>query len=211
MRAMRVHELGAPLRLDDAAVPEPGKGEVRLRIEACGVNFADTLMVKGTYQEKPELPFSPGMEVAGVVDAVGEGVGFPKVGDRVAGLSGNGGFAEYALAPALACVPVPAAMPAAHAAAFLVAYGTSHVGLDYRARLKPGENLLVLGAAGGVGLTAVEIGKLMGATVIACARGTEKLAVAKGMGAGASAYSAKPPLPESPATRSPTLGKPTPS
>ncbi|MEM9011554.1 MAG: NADPH:quinone oxidoreductase family protein [Pseudomonadota bacterium] len=183
MRAMRVHALNEPLRLDEAETPSPGPGEVLLRVEACGVNFGDTLMVKGTYQEKPDLPFAPGMEVAATVAAQGEGVKFPKVGDRVAALSGHGGFAEHVCAPATSCVPVPDGMPAEHVAAFLVAYGTSHVGLDYRAKLQPGETLLVLGAAGGVGLTAVEIGKLMGATVIACARGAEKLAVAREVGA----------------------------
>ncbi|MEO1688089.1 MAG: alcohol dehydrogenase catalytic domain-containing protein, partial [Pseudomonadota bacterium] len=153
MRAMMLEELNQPLRLKDVAVPEPGPGQVRLKIEACGVNFADTLIVQGKYQEKPPLPFAPGAEVCGVVDAAGEGVSLA-VGTRVAGLIGSGGFADYALAPAVACVPVPAEMPAEQAAGFLIAYGTSHVGLEHRARLQPGETLLVLGAAGGVGLTA---------------------------------------------------------
>ena len=183
MRAMRLNALGESLKLEDVAAPEPGAGEVRLKLEACGVNFADTLVIHGKYQEKPDLPFSPGAEVCGVVEAVGEGVSAPKVGQRVAALIGNGGMAEAALAPAAACVPVPDGMDPKIAAAFLIAYGTSHVALDYRARLKPGERLLVLGAAGGVGLTAVEIGKVMGAEVIACARGADRLAVCKEMGA----------------------------
>jgi NADPH2:quinone reductase len=183
MRAMRVHDLGQPLTMDDTPLPEPGKGEVRLKIEACGVNFADTLTVQGKYQEKPALPFAPGGEVCGVVDAVGDGVTSPKIGQRVAALIGVGGFAEYANARALTCIPTPDGMPSEEAAAFFIAYGTSHVALDYRARLKPGETLLVLGAAGGVGLTAVEIGKLMGATVIACARGADRLEIARQKGA----------------------------
>ena len=182
MRAMRLHALDEPLVMEDVPPPEPGEGQARLRIEACGVNFADTLIVQGKYQEKPELPFAPGAEVCGVVEAVGPGAGL-SVGDRVAALIGHGGFAEQALAPAAACVPVPEKMPAEEAAGFLIAYGTSHVALDYRARLQAGERLLVLGAAGGVGLTAVEIGKLMGAEVIACARGAERLAVTREKGA----------------------------
>ena len=183
MRAMRVHEPGGRLVAEDLALPEPGPGEVRLRVAACGVNFADTLMVKGTYQETPDLPFAPGMEVAGVVTALGAGVTAPAVGTRIAVLCGAGGFAEEALAPAAACRAVPDDVPFDVAAALQVTYGTSHLALDHRAGLRPGERLLVLGAAGGVGLTAVEIGALMGAEVIACARGPEKLAVARAKGA----------------------------
>jgi len=183
MRAMQIHELGGDLTYTtDAPRPKPGSGEVLIRVAACGVNFADTLMVKGKYQEKPELPFSPGMEISGEIAEVGEGVTL-SVGQRVAAMCGNGGFAEYAIAPAAAVVETPTEMPHADAAAFLIAYGTSHVALDYRVNMQPGENLLVLGAAGGVGLTAVEIGKLMGANVIACARGAEKLGIAKHTGA----------------------------
>ncbi|MGB0506960.1 MAG: NADPH:quinone oxidoreductase family protein [Pikeienuella sp.] len=182
MKAMLVHELGGALQLDQSPRPEPGPGQALIRVRACGVNFADTLMVQGKYQEKHDLPFAPGMEIAGVVEQVGESVSLP-LGSRVAALCGHGGFAEYALAPASSCVPIPDKMPDTDAAAFLVAYGTSHVALDYRVNLKPGENLLVLGAAGGVGLTAVEIGKLMGANVIACARGQKKLEFAARAGA----------------------------
>lgn len=181
MKAMRVHEAGGSLVAEDIATPEPGAGEVLLKINACGVNFADTLMLKGTYQATPPYPFAPGMEVCGTV--VG-GKALPE-GTRVAAMIGAGGFAEYATAPATTCVPVPGTMTDAHAAGFMVAYGTAHLGLEHRARLKAGETLLVLGAAGGVGLTAVEMGKLMGARVIAAARGADKLAVAKAAGADA--------------------------
>jgi NADPH2:quinone reductase len=183
MRAMQIAELGQPLAPVTLPVPEPGPGEVRLRVHACGVNFADTLMARGQYQEKPPLPFVPGMEMCGTVEALGPGAEGPGPGTRVACFAGRGGFAEAAVVPARLCVPVPDAMPDTEAAGFLVAYGTSHLGLDHRARLRPGETLLVLGAAGGVGLTAVEIGKLMGATVIASARGADKLAVAEAAGA----------------------------
>jgi len=183
MRAMRVHELGQPLRLDDVPLPEPGPGQVRLRVLACGVNFADTLIVRGRYQEKPELPFAPGLEVCGVVEALGEGVDGPAPGTRVAATCGTGGFSEQVLAPARACVAVPDSMSDVQAAAFQVAYGTSHLALAHRARLAAGERLLVLGAAGGVGLTAVEIGRLMGAEVVAVARGAARLEAAREAGA----------------------------
>ncbi|WP_299625033.1 NADPH:quinone oxidoreductase family protein [uncultured Tateyamaria sp.] len=183
MRAMQVTELGKPLEMRDVAKPDPAPGEVLVRIEACGLNFGDLLIVKGTYQEKPALPATIGMELSGTIEALGEGVAHLAVGQRVAAYSGFGGLAEYAALRAEICVPIPDEMTAVDAAAFLIAYGTSHVGLDYKAALKPGERLLVLGASGGVGLTAVELGKLMGAQVIACARGPEKLAIAKEAGA----------------------------
>jgi NADPH2:quinone reductase len=183
MRTMRVHELGGPLVADTAFPPEPGPGAVRLRVHACGVNFADTLMVQGKYQERQTPPFAPGMEVCGTVEALGEGVAGLALGQRVAAVCGAGGFAEAVCAPAAACVPVPDAMPDTVAAALQIAYGTSHLALAHRARMRPGERLLVLGAAGGVGLTAVEVGKLMGAEVIAVARGAERLAVAREKGA----------------------------
>ncbi len=182
MRAMQLVELGQPLQLVDVDRPEPGAGEVLVRIEACGLNFGDTLIIKGTYQEKPPLPATLGMEISGVVEAVGAGATL-KVGQRVASYTGFGGLAEYAAIPETICVPIPDSMSAVDAAAFLVAYGTSHVALDYKAHLQPGETLLVLGASGGVGLTAVELGKVMGAKVIACARGAEKLDIARKAGA----------------------------
>ncbi|MEM8981178.1 MAG: NADPH:quinone oxidoreductase family protein, partial [Pseudomonadota bacterium] len=141
------------------------------------------LMIKGEYQDTPEPPFTLGMEVAGTVESVGTDVKSPPVGSRVAVFGGSGGLAEYGVFPADRCVLLPDDMPFTDAAAFLVAYGTSHMALDYKAQLQPAETLLVLGAAGGVGLTAVEIGKVMGAQVIACARGLEKLEVAQKAGA----------------------------
>ncbi len=183
MRAMQVVELGQSLEMRDISMPTPKPGEVVVRVAACGLNFGDLLIVKGTYQEKPALPATIGMEMSGTISAVGDGVEGLNVGQRVAAYSGFGGLAEYAALPAQVCVPIPDEMSFTDAAAFLVAYGTSHVGLDYKARMQPGERLLVLGASGGVGLTAVELGKLMGAEVIACARGAEKLAVAKAAGA----------------------------
>ncbi|MEI2805448.1 NADPH:quinone oxidoreductase family protein [Albidovulum sp.] len=183
MRAFTIERYGESPRLRERPVPEPGPGQVRVRIAACGLNFADLLMIEGKYQERPEPPVTLGMEAAGVVDALGPGVAGPAPGTRVAVFAGQGGLADYGCFPAGACLPIPGAMPFAHAAAFQVAYGTSHVALDHRARLAPGETLLVLGAAGGVGLTAVEIGRIMGARVIACARGADKLRVARDAGA----------------------------
>ncbi|MEL6315552.1 MAG: NADPH:quinone oxidoreductase family protein [Pseudomonadota bacterium] len=167
----------------DVPVPEVKAGEVRLRVRACGLNFADLLLVNGTYQDQPEPPFTLGMEIAGEVEALGEDVDGLAIGERVAAFTGHGGLAEYAVAPANRCIPLPNAMTFDQAAAFQIAYGTSHLALDYKAHLKSGETLLVLGAAGGVGLTAVELGKRMGARVIACARGADKLRVAQEAGA----------------------------
>ncbi len=183
MRAFHIAQTDAKPQLTDLPMPEPAAGEIRLKIAACGLNFADLLMVTGQYQDTPPAPFTLGMEVAGVVDALGEGVSGPAIGTRVAVFGGQGGLAEYGCFEAARAVPLPDAMSFEHAAAFMIAYGTSHVALEHRARMQPGETLLVLGAAGGVGLTAVEIGKLMGANVIACARGADKLEVAKQAGA----------------------------
>ncbi len=165
MRAMRIVEYERPLEMAVTAPPHPGPGEVLLRVHACGLNFADTLMAAGRYQEKPALPFAPGIEVCGTVAAMGPGVPGPAVGTRVACLCGSGGLAEFVAVPAAACAPVPPGMSDEAAAGFLVAYGTSHIALAELARLRPGETLLVTGAAGGVGLTAVELGALMGARV----------------------------------------------
>lgn len=183
MRAMRITELGQSLTLADVPEPSAGPGEIVLRVTACGVNFADTLMLTGRYQEKPPLPLIPGMEVCGTVAGLGAGVEGFTLGQRVAALNGHGGFAEYVATPAAGCVAVPDAMPDSHAAAFQIAYATSHIALAHRAALRPGEKLVVLGAAGGVGLTAVEIGHLLGAEVIAVARGAEKRAIARAAGA----------------------------
>ncbi len=183
MRAFRVTSFDAPPGLEEVERPKPGAGEVLVEIAACGLNFADLLMMEGKYQDTPAPPFTLGIEVAGTVRAVGEGVTNPSPGARVAVFAGQGGLAEFGVFPAARCVVIPDQMPFDQAAGFLVAYGTSHVALAHRAQLKPGERLLVLGAAGGVGLTAVELGARMGAEVIASARGPAKLEVAKAAGA----------------------------
>jgi NADPH2:quinone reductase len=183
MRAYQVQRSGEGPVLVDIDRPDPGAGQVRVKVQACGLNFADLLMVKGTYQETPEAPFTLGLEVAGVIDALGDGVDGPAPGTRIAVFGGHGGLADYAVFDAARCVPIPDAMPSDQAAGFLVAYGTSHLALVHRARLQPGERLLVLGAAGGVGLTAVELGAQIGAEVIAVARGADKVAVARDAGA----------------------------
>ncbi|MEM6728504.1 MAG: NADPH:quinone oxidoreductase family protein [Pseudomonadota bacterium] len=194
MRALRVIEFKSAPSLEDVETPEPGPGEVRIAVAACGLNFADLLMIKGEYQATPPLPFTLGMEVAGRVDALGDGVTGLSVGDRVAYFGGHGGLAEFCTAPAEGCVALPDAMGFEDAAAFQIAYGTSHMALTYRAHLKQGETLLVLGAAGGVGLTAVEIGAALGAKVIAVARGDAKCAVALEAGADAAVDAEDPDL-----------------
>ena len=183
MRAMQITAYNTPLSMQDVPMPTPQAGEVLVKVETCGLNFADLLSIKGTYQEKPALPYAPGMELAGEITALGAGVGHLEVGQRIAAYTGQGGLGEYVAIASEICVPIPDEMNAVDAAAFLIAYGTSHVGLDYKAHLKPGERLLVLGASGGVGLTAVELGKLMGAEVIACARGEAKLEICRMAGA----------------------------
>jgi len=183
MRAYTITSAGTPPAFRDIARPTPGRGEIGVAIAACGLNFADLLMIKGEYQETPEPPFTLGMEVAGRVESLGPDTDGPPVGSRVAVFAGHGGLAEHGCFPSARAVILPDGMSFTDAAAFQIAYGTSHVALDHTARLQPGETLLVLGAAGGVGLTAVEIGKLMGARVIACARGQDKLAVARKAGA----------------------------
>ena len=174
---MLCRELGGPDKLVEAEVPDPvaHPGHVVLDVHAAGVNFPDGLMVAGTYQTKPELPFIPGCEVAGVVRAVGDGVVDLAVGDRVMAFCGLGGYAEQVAVPATRVHRIPDGMDVVHAAVFPVVYGTSYHALVDRARLRPGETLLVLGAAGGVGLTAVQIGKALGARVLAAASSPEKL------------------------------------
>lgn len=183
MKAYQIHAVGAPPTLREIDTPVPGPGEVLVEIAAAGLNFADLLMARGQYQTRPPLPFTLGMEAAGTIAALGPGVDGPAPGTRVVVVGGQGGLAEAGVFPAMGCTAIPAAMPFEHAAGFAIAYGTSLVGLSRRAQLKPGETLLVLGAAGGVGLTAIEIGKLIGARVIACARGSDKLAVCTAAGA----------------------------
>ena len=185
MRALVCETLG-PVnshRVQEIPDPVPGKRQVAVRVHACGVNFADTLIVQGKYQERPELPFVPGSEVAGEVIALGEGVKGIALGQRVMALTSVGGFAEIALAAADTLIPLPDGIDFADAAAFTVAYGTSHVALETRAQLKAGETLIINGASGGVGLTALEIGKMMGATVIGLASTEEKRALVAERGA----------------------------
>lgn len=183
MRGWLIEALGQPARLLDLPPPCPGRGEALVDIRACGLNFADLLMAEGRYQEKPALPFIPGLELAGVVRALGpETEGLPP-GTRVAVYAGCGGLAQQGCFPVTSLLPLPDTLSFAEAAGFQIAYGTSHLALTHKARLQPGETLLVLGAAGGVGLTAVEIGHQLGARVIACARGAEKLALARQAGA----------------------------
>lgn len=183
MQCFGIENYGQAPALRAGPIPEPGPGEVRVRLAACGLNFADLLMIEGKYQERPAPPVTLGMEAAGVVDVLGPGVEHPAPGTRVAIYCNGGGLAEYGCFDARRCLPIPDDMPFEVAAGFQIAYGTSHVALHHRARLQPGETLLVLGAAGGVGLTAVEIGRKMGARVIACARGADRLMAAEAAGA----------------------------
>jgi len=183
VQAFQVTTFGEGGHLVQIDTPKPAADEVLLRIEACGLNFADILMEKGQYQETPEPPFTLGMEVAGIVEETGAEVSHLKPGQRVALFAGSGGLAEYGCFPARRCLPLPDEMSFETAAAFQIAYGTSHLALIRRARLQAGETVLVLGAAGGVGLTAVELARLSGARVVAVARGADKLEVARKAGA----------------------------
>lgn len=185
MKAVLCKALGpaGDLVLEEVASPVPKKNEILLDVQAAGVNFPDTLIIEGKYQFQPPLPFSPGGEAAGVVAAVGEKAGAFKVGDRVMALTGWGAFAEQVAVPFYNVLPIPPSMDFTTAAAFGMTYGTSMHALRQRGQLQAGETLLVLGASGGVGLAAVEIGKAMGARVIAAASSAEKLAVAKAAGA----------------------------
>jgi NADPH:quinone reductase len=173
------------LQWKELPTPEPGAGQVRIRIEAASLNFPDLLIVQNKYQMKPPLPFVPGSEYAGVVEAVGEGVKHLKPGQRVACLSGTGGFGTHTLAPAALCMPLPEGFPAVDAAAFIMIYATSYHALMDRAQLKAGETVLILGAAGGVGTAAIQIAKAAGARVIAAASSDEKCALWASLGADA--------------------------
>ena len=189
MRALRVHELGEPdqvMGLEDVPVPEPRPGDVRLRVHAAALNFPDVLMCRGEYQVKPPVPFTPGAEVAGMVDAVGEGVETVAVGDRVLAIPnfGNGGFTEYTTANAAGGVfPIPPSMSFAAASALHVVYQTGHLALHRRATLQPAETLLVHAGAGGVGSAAIQLGLAAGARVVATAGGPEKVAICRKLGA----------------------------
>lgn len=186
MKALLCKSFGPPSSLvleDVAAVRPPGPGEIKLAVHAAGLNFADTLMIAGKYQEKPPLPFSPGMECAGEVVEVGAGITGLSRGDRVMAMTGFGGMAEEVIASADRVFRIPASMTFEQAAGFPVIYGTVYYALVDRAGLAPGETLLVHGAAGGVGTIAVEVGKVLGATVIATAGSDAKLELARKRGA----------------------------
>ncbi|MFT6489987.1 MAG: NADPH2:quinone reductase [Parvibaculaceae bacterium] len=187
MQAMLVRELSddiAALKLEEIpAPPSPGPGQVRIRLKACSINFPDILMVQGKYQLKPDLPFSPGMEGSGVIAEVGPDVTDLNIGDRVVAGLRTGGLAEEVIASASACRIMPEGLSFAKAAAYPAAYLTAYVALVIRGNLQPGETLLVHGSSGGVGLAAVEVGKLVGATVIATSASDEKLKIVKERGA----------------------------
>ena len=185
MKAIVCKEFGPPEKLvfEELPLRAPGPTEVRVRMEAAGVNFPDVLVIQNKYQFKGTPPFAPGGEICGVIIEVGTKVTQWKVGDRVAALTLQGGFAEECVVPAAACVAVPAGMSASIAAAFHLVYGTVIHALKDRGQLQPGETLLVLGASGGVGLGAIQLGKIMGARVIAAASSPEKLALSKEQGA----------------------------
>jgi NADPH2:quinone reductase len=185
MKAVRCHAWGEPesLVIDDIPSPPVGAREVRIRVRACGLGFADTLQIAGKYQVRPPFPFIPGLEVAGEIAEIGGEVHGLRIDQRVMAPTHGNAFAEEVAVPAAAVVPIPDAMDFVAAGGFPVSYGTSHSALTHRGRLQPGETLLVLGAAGGVGLTAVEIGKALGARVIAAAGGPDKLAIAREHGA----------------------------
>ena len=185
MKAILCHKFGTPdtLQYKEIESPLPKNDEVLISVKACSVNFPDTLIIQGKYQFRPEFSFSPGSDVAGVVEKVGENVKHLKVGDEVVGFIPFGGFAEKAIVKAKDCFPKPRGMSMVNASAFLLAYGTSYHALKDRANLQKGETILILGASGGVGLTALELAKLMGAKVIAAVSTKEKLELCEQFGA----------------------------
>lgn len=185
MKALRSHAVGGPetLTLDELESPQPGPGQVRIAVKACAINYPDVLIIRDMYQFKPPRPFSPGGELSGVIDAVGEGVTQWKAGDRVIAMMGNGGLATEALAAADKLFALPDGVSFETGASLLMTYGTNMHGLLDRGHLKAGDTLLVLGAAGGVGLSAVELGKTYGARVVAAVSTEEKAAVAREHGA----------------------------
>ncbi|MEH6646996.1 NADPH:quinone oxidoreductase family protein [Sulfitobacter sp.] len=185
MKAMLSHEPGGPetLKLTEMEAPEPKKNQVRIRVRAAGLNFPDTLIIKDMYQMKPPRPFAPGGEVAGEIEALGEGVEGLAVGDRVLAMSGFGGFATHLCIDAARVMKIPDAMPFDEASCLVLTYGTSHHALKNRAEIQPGESLLILGAAGGVGAAAIELGKAAGARVIAAVSSEEKAQFCRELGA----------------------------
>ncbi len=191
MRALQVQDHSQKPVFLDRSIPELEANQILIRTAACALNFADLLMIRGTYQETPALPFTLGMEVAGEVAGLGAEVTVFEIGYRVAGFAGSGGLAEYCQLEASRCLKLTGNLPYDTAASALISYGTSHLALTHRAKLTSADTLLVLGAGGGVGLTAVEIGAALGARVIAVARGPEKLQVCKARGAASTIDSVK--------------------
>lgn len=185
MKALLSELPGGPdtLVLREVPEPSPGRGQVRIVVRFCGINYPDALVIEDKYQIRPPRPFAPGFEISGVVDAIGEGVTTLKPGDAVIAAALGGGLAEKAVTDARACIPIPSGMPFDVAAGLIFTYGTSYHALKDRGELRPGETLLVLGAAGGVGLAALELGKAMGARVVAAVSSETKAAVAREHGA----------------------------
>jgi NADPH2:quinone reductase len=185
MKAMLSHEPGGPetLKLTEMDTPAPKKKQVLIRVHAAGLNFPDTLIIKDMYQMKPPRPFAPGGEIAGEIEAIGEGVTGLSVGDRVLGMTGFGGFATHLCVDAARVMKIPDAMPYDEASCLVLTYGTSHHALKNRAEIQPGESLLILGAAGGVGAAAIELGKAAGARVIAAVSSEEKAQFCRDLGA----------------------------
>lgn len=185
MKTLRSHAVGGPetLTVDEIDTPTPGKGEVLVDVRACAINFPDTLIIRDLYQFKPERPFAPGGEISGVIEAIGENVSGWNVGDRVLAGVGHGGLSEKMTVPAMKMFPVPDGVPFEKAASLMLTYGTSIHGLKDRGHIKEGDTLLILGAAGGVGLSAIELGKAFGARVIAAVSSEAKAEVARKAGA----------------------------
>ena len=196
MKTLRSHAIGGPdaLTLDEVADPVPGKGQVLVKVHACSINFPDTLMIRDLYQFKPERPYAPGGELAGVIEALGEGVTGWNVGDRVIASTGHGGLAEKVVAEAHRLFPLPEGVSFETGASLLMTYGTTIHGLKDRGHIKPGDVMLVLGAAGGVGISAIELGKAYGARVIAAVSSEEKAAVARECGADDVVIYGRPPF-----------------
>ena len=196
MKALRTHAVGGPetLTLDDVAEPTAGPGQVVVAVKACAINFPDTLMIRDMYQFKPQRPYAPGGEFSGIVESVGEGVTQWNVGDRVIGMCGNGGLAEKVALDAGRMFPLPDGVSFETGASLLMTYGTTIHGLKDRGHIKAGETMLVLGAAGGVGISAIELGKAYGARVIAAVSSEEKAAAAREAGADDVVIYGRPPF-----------------